>query len=481
MTVSLDHAQVYDVEAFPNCFTLTAMPLMYDGCSVWEISDYRDDRRELIQWFNWLYSNAVPMIGFNNESYDYMMIHFIMAHPQCTAAEIYAKNEAYFHSSDKFAHTIWPRDRFAPQIDLFKIHHFDNKAKTTSLKALQFNMRAENVMDSPVPFGEPVTAEQVNHGVVPYNINDVTETKRFAHFSMGAIQFRLGLVGQFGLECLSWNDTKIGEKMLEQRLGDDVCYDRSSGRKQKRQTVRSRVALRDIIFPYIRFDNPEFQRIHSFMLDQVLTPDDLDVNIKTKGVFTNLTADVGGLTFYFGTGGVHASVESQRFIATEEWLIRDIDVEGLYPNIAIKNRLAPAHLGEAFIAEYAKIPAERKTHAKGTYMNAALKLAANGAWGKSNSKFSVFFDPQYAMSIPINGQLMICMLAEWLLTVPTIQLISVNTDGMTFQIHRDYLPAAMEIERRWEDFTHLTLESCFYSRLWVQNVNSYIAEYADEP
>lgn len=483
MTLSLDLAQVYDVESFPNVFTLTAEALHSDERRVYEISEYRDDRQYMLQWFNYLQQHQIPMIGFFSEQYDYAMVHFIYTNPHCTVADIYAKSQSIVNSTDRFGSTIWPRDRFAPQIDLAKVHHFDNKAKTTSLKALQVNMRSRTVMESPVPFGQPVAQVGVDAHVIPYNVHDVTETKRFAHISMGALQFRLGLIEQFGIECLSWNDTKIGEKMLEQRLGDDVCYDRSSGRKQRRQTVRHRIALNDIIFPYIKFDNPEFQRILTFMREQVLTPDDIDdpesTAIRTKGVFTNLRAEVGGLTFHFGTGGVHASVEAQRFEATDEWLIRDIDVEGLYPNIAIQNRLAPAHLGEAFIAEYAKIPLERKQHAKGTYQNAALKLAANGAWGKSNSKFSVFYDPQYAMTIPINGQLMICMLAEWLLSLPTITLIQANTDGITYRVHRDYLAAAQHMESLWQEYTKLKLEDAAYSRMWIRDVNNYVAEYTD--
>lgn len=477
--ITLDNAIVYDEECFPNLWTLQMECLHNDQRAVWEISEFRDDRHELRQWLNWLAANQVPMIGFNNEGYDYPMLHYLWMNPDATYHDLYKKNQSIIGSDDRFGSMIWARDRLAPQIDLYKVHHFDNKAKITSLKALQVNMRAKTVMESTVPFGAPVTAVEVETDVLPYGFHDVSETKRFAWQSMGAIEFRLGLVDQFGVECLSWNDTKVGEKMLEQRLGDDVCYDRSSGRKQRRQTVRAKIALRDIIFPYVSFEHPEFQRVHRFMLDQVLTPEDAadpDSPIKTKGVFTDLHATVGGLTFHFGTGGVHASVEAQRFHATDEWLIRDIDVASLYPSLAIVNKLAPEHLGSAFTTEYAKIPVERALHAKGTYMNAALKLAANGAWGKSNSMWSVFYDPQYAMTIPINGQLLICMLVEWLLSVPTIGLIAANTDGITYTIHRDHLDAAKAIERRWQDYTMLVLEDAAYSRMWIRDVNNYLAE-----
>lgn len=477
--INYDQAQVHDVEVFPNAFTLTASPMHYEGESVWEISDYRDDRLQLFAWFEWLHQNHIPMVGFNNEGYDYVICHFLYMNRDATPAQIYAKSQEVIGSRDRFAHVIWARDRFAPQIDLYKIHHFDNVAKITSLKSLQIAMRRESVRESRLPFDLPVAAHHVDGEVIPYNRSDVDSTKQFAHCSAGAIDFRLGLIDQFGLDCLCWNDTKIGERMLEQRLGDRVCYDWSSGRKQKRQTVRHQIRLRDIIFPYIQFQNPEFQRVHQFMLEQVLTSDDAsgpDTKIKTKGVFTTLSASVGGLEFDFGTGGVHASVEAQRFEADDTWMIRDIDVASLYPSIAIVNGLAPEHLGQAFIAEYAKIPAERKQHAKGTYMNAALKLAANGAWGKSNSKFSVFYDPQYAMTIPINGQLLICMLAEQLLAVPSIRLIQANTDGITFMIRRDELQLAKQIEQRWEDYTKLVLEDAEYSRMWIRDVNNYVAE-----
>ncbi len=484
MPFDLSNAVVYDIEVLPNCFTLTMEMLHQDVIATWEISDFRDDRVALMTWFNWLNQTQTPMIGFNNLGYDYIIIHYIFNNPNCTPADIYAKNQQIFasQSGNRFELMIWDRDRFAPQIDLFKIHHFDNRAKTTGLKALEINMRSENVMDSPIQFGVPVTEQQVQEHLIPYNIHDVKETKRFAHYSMKAIEFRIGLIPQFGLEVLNYNDTKIGAKTLEQRIGEDILYDRSSGRKVIRQTIRHKIALNDIIFPYIRFSNPEFQRVLDYMRAQVLTPDDIDdpdAPIKTKGVFSGLSAHVGSLDFHFGTGGIHGSVSAQRVISSEDWLIRDIDVEGLYPNIAIVNRLAPEHLGDVFITEYAKIPAERKKHAKGTVENASFKLAANGTYGNSNNKFSPFLDAQFTMTITINGQLMLCMLAEWLIAVPTLQIIQINTDGITYRIHRDHEPTAAAICKQWEAYTCLKLEDANYRRMFIRDVNNYIAESLD--
>jgi hypothetical protein len=496
MTFSLEKAIVYDIEILPNVFTLHMEGLFSDVFSTWEISQYRDDRKELFQWFDYLYRNKIPMIGFNTINYDYPMIHYLFNNPQITNADLYAKSQQIIGGNDKFGNIIWDRDRFAPQIDLFKIYHMDNKAKTTSLKALQFNMRCDDIVEGKLPWDQPASEHDINTDLIPYNKSDVAKTKQFALHSLDAINFRIGLISDFGIDVLNYNDTKIGEKMLVKRLGEDLCYERTPrwdgdnyGRKKTRQTIRHRIALNDIIFPYVSFEDPEFNRVLSYLRGQVLTPaeiDDIgkeDVSIRTKGVFTGLKAHVGGIEFKFGTGGIHASVNAQRIVATDEWLIRDIDVASLYPNIAIKNRLAPEHLGEAFVQEYAKLPAERKEwqakKGKKCIEANSLKLASNGTYGKTNDKFSPFFDPQYTMAVTINGQFLLCMLAEWLLKVPTLSIIQANTDGITYYIHRDHLDAAKAVEKRWQEFTLLTLEDVSYSRMFIRDVNNYVAEGTD--
>lgn len=490
MTFSLEYAIVYDVETLPNFFCLHMETLYGNQSSTWEISEFRDDRLQLLAWFDWCNRGQIPMVSFNGIHYDYPMIHFIWSNPNATYDQIYAKSQAIISNyNDKFAHAIWERDRFAPQIDLFKIHHMDNKAKTTSLKALQINMRLPSVVDAPIDFNLPTDPHTIETKIIPYNKYDVSATKAFAFHSIQAIEFRQSLVPQFGPDVMNWNDSKIGSKILEQRLGDELCFDRSSGRRVMRQTPRDRIALNEIIFPFIHFNNPEFARVLDYMKQQVLTPADIEndeykvAKVQTKGVFAGLHATVDGIEYKFGTGGLHGSVERQRIVATEEWLIRDIDVASLYPSIAIVNDLAPAHLGHAFVVEYANLPKERKEwqvkKGKKCVEANSLKLAANGTYGNSNSEFSVFFDPKYTITITVNGQLMLAMLVEWLLTVPTIRIIQANTDGITYIIHRDNLEKAKEIEKQWEKLTKLTLESIHYTRMWIKDVNNYIAEYEE--
>lgn len=483
--MNLNNSVVYDIETYPNCFTLAMECLNSDLKAVWEISHKRDDRYQLMEWFTWLSRTETPMIGFNSLHFDYPVIHALFSDPRMSVEQIYAKAMSIIQSNDKFANTVWASNRFAPQIDLFTIYHFDNPAKSTSLKWLQVNMKSESVVDLPFPVGCNLDAEQIDHYLKPYNFHDVAKTKAFAQQSKSAFDFRVNLIPQFGVDVVNWNDTKIGEQMVISKIGDELCYDRSTGRRKTRQTPRAYINLNDIIFPYINFEHPEFSRVLDYMRQQVLKPDEFADSevIKTKGVFTNLSAHVGGLDFGFGVGGIHASLEKKRFVANENWLIKDIDVAALYPSIAIQNRLAPAHLGEAFINVYSELPKERKKwqqdKGKKCVEANALKLASNGVYGKSNSMFSPFYDPQFTMTITINGQLMLCMLAEQLIKIPTLQLIQANTDGITYAVHKDYLPTTVEIENWWQNLTKLVLEEGFFNRIWIRDVNNYLAEGID--
>lgn len=497
--INLDDALGYDEETFPNCFTLNLRSLFHDFSDTFEISEFRDDRPRLREVLNWIHRTQTVMVGFNNIGFDYPILHLIFNNPNAGYREIYDKAQAIINSGygdRKFDHIIHADKRFAPQIDLFKINHFDNPAKSTGLKALEINMRSHFVVDMPVQVGTMLTREQIDGLLISYNKHDTSEANRFALYNLEAIRFRMSLVEQFGIDVLNWPDTKIGARMMEQRLGAELCYTVNEyGRRLMRQTPRDRIPLADIIFPYIQFNHPEFNRVLHYLRGQVLTsaelkepgrettPTDKPGKVQTKGVFTDLKATIDGFEFGFGTGGIHGSINATRVVATDEWLIRDIDVASLYPSIAIVNRLAPEHLGQRFVEVYASLPVERKKWQKEKGKKCVeantLKLAGNGVYGNSNNPYSVFYDPKFTMTVTVNGQLMLCMLAERLMTVPTLRIIQINTDGITYYIHRDHEPAAAQVCKEWEAATLLTLEDTNYRRMFIRDVNNYIAEGMD--
>jgi hypothetical protein len=147
----------------------------------------------------------------------------------------------------------------------------------------------------------------------------------------------------------------------------------------------------------------------------------------------------------------------------------------MYPAVAIANGFAPEHLGKDFTVAYKQLQTDRKLYKKGTAMNLILKLAGNGAFGNSNNPFSPLYDPKFTFSITVNGQLQLLQLVELLSLIPGIQLIQANTDGITALVPRGVSYLFDLWKNDWENNTGLKLEDVEYSKMWIQNVNNYIA------
>jgi hypothetical protein len=400
--------------------------------------------------------------GYNNLGFDYPVIHKILKN----AANGVTVEQIYEHASSiiatpfnqRFNNMVWPSDCLIPQIDLYKIHHFDNSAKSTSLKMLEFNMRMNSIEDLPIPVGTVLTPDQLEI-LKSYMWHDITATLDFHNLSMDMITFRESLTAKYGKDFTNFNDTKIGAEIFLHELGQAGIY---TGSKTPRPSIR----LNDVILPNIEFEHPEFQRIHQWFKTQVITA--------TKGVFEDVNCTIDGVRYDFGTGGLHAAVSNKIYHSTDTHVVQLRDVASYYPNLAIKNSWYPEHLGIGFCSIYEGLYNQRKSYAKGTAENAALKLALNGTYGNSNNKYSPFYDPQFTMAITVNGQLLLCLLIEKLLKAPSFELISANTDGIAYKVGKHELQYVEDVCDWWQAFTRLELETDYIDHYFAKDVNNYM-------
>lgn len=464
----------YDCETYPNAFTIGFIHPVTRRKWLFEISNRRNDIQLFCLFLEVLKQQGCRMVGYNNIGFDYPVIHFIYKNRNAciTVTDIYDKAMSIINAPHhaRFAHMVWESDWIVEQLDLYKIHHFDNMAKATSLKVLEFNMRMQSIEDLPFDVGIDLTSEQIDV-LISYMWHDIDATDMFADRTVKQIAMREGLTKTFDKNMMNMSDVKIGEVILvtEMEKAGIKCFEYVDNKKKKRQTKRDSVDLGQVIFPYVKFERVEFQNIQNYLAARVIT--------EFKGVFKGLIATVDGVDYKFGTGGIHASVESQVVHTNDTHQLVDVDVASFYPNLAIKNKLFPAHLGEEFGDAYEGVYHTRKTYPKGSAENGAFKLALNGAYGGSNNEYSPFFDTQFTMAITINGQLLLCMLVEQMLKVPGLRMIQANTDGITYLCPHEYLDHTRSICRWWEQVTNLELEEALYSRMFIRDVNSYMAEY----
>lgn len=464
----------WDIETYPNVFTLSAehcwLPLKWQ----FQISPWRDDSRAIIEWVRLMNHYGARLVGFNSVGFDYPVLHMLLNMGKSDARTLYEKAISIISSQDDFdrwAHNVKPSDRQIPQIDLFKIHHFDNKARSTSLKVLEFNMKMDDVSDLPFPVGTTLDDSQTQV-LLDYNTHDVTATKRFYHETVNMIRFREEMAAKYpGKDWINFNDTKIGKEYFQLRLEQAgvQLYDFGAGGRKPRQTRRPVIHLREAILPWIKFNHPDLNRIADWLRSQSIT--------ETIGVFAGLTAVVNGFEFVFGLGGIHGSISNEIVYSDDDAEIVDLDVTSYYPNLAIVNGFHPAHLGGTFAAIYSDLFEERKKYPKKSTESAMLKLALNGVYGDSNNQHSVFYDPLFTMTITLNGQLLLCLLAEKMMEqVPGIRVIQVNTDGATFKVPRVHRETFNSVAKWWMETTRLNLEEAVYETMAIRDVNNYVAK-----
>lgn len=550
---------IWDLETFPNCFTACFVYANGQGIRVFEISDRKNETEGLLEFLRKVKVGDYRLVGFNSVGFDYPILHHILTKAKkafkkgepvkLTAKELYKVAMDLINAQDdeKFGKMIKQDDVIIRQVDLYKIHHFDNRAKATSLKVLEFNMRSKNIEDLPFPVGTILDDKQKDT-LIKYNKHDVMETLKFYWYSYDALKLRDELSIQFGFDCTNYNDTKIGSELFINSLEKaqkGLCYIQSDRGRKMRQTKRDRIVIKDCLFDYLKFKRPEFQAVHNWFKSQVITEtkgafsdylehqlgdvakyaemvvkkkklsDPIDKKNKRyvpsedlievlkkeqplgwieekelkspKGaisyywcynVVETINVIIDGLRFDFGTGGIHASLSSVTVSSDDDYQIIDADVASMYPNISISNNAHPEHLGLTFCKVYKHLYEERKKYPKGSGANAAIKLALNGVYGKSNSEYSPFFDPAYTMKITINGQLSLCMLAEMYLEIGC-KLIQCNTDGVTALVPKDKVEDYYRVSKEWEQIVKLDLEYAEYSKMYLSDVNNYLAVYMD--
>lgn len=464
---------VYDVEQFINFH-----------CCTFKDRDNPDDIRQFVicesrndieKYYKFLKEEVAGLIGFNNVNFDYPLIHYLMrlmlgySHgiitpdPNILNASLHEEVKRLI----KEEYTSIPEDEvLIPQLDVYKIHHFDNKAKATSLKAVEIAINFPNVQD--IPFDEDHIIEpEEEQMVLDYNLNDVEATYQFYLLTKDMVDLRKKLGDKYGINLRNANDPKIGQEIFGRQIA------KRKGWKYKylkdMRTYRHYIDLNECILPYIAFNSKEF---NTLLEDLKTTVIETTYNAFDKSVIYK------GFKYDYGTGGIHGCIEPGIYESDDTHIIIDIDVKSFYPNIAIVNNFYPQHLGVEFIYVYEELFQERikAQLAKDQATNSGLKLALNGVYGKSNDKFSLFYDPKYTMQITINGQLLLSMLCEQIIdTLPAVQMLQVNTDGITIRIPKHYYDYLMGICKRWEQLTNLTLEYAEYKKMVIRDVNNYLA------
>jgi hypothetical protein len=431
-------------------------------------------------------------VGYNNLRFDSQVVEWILRNHdnwhELTNLEITAKIAQkaadVIHDAN---YDVFPEykesDLSCKQIDLFKVHHFDNKNRRVSLKRLEFEMDLENIEEMPIHhLAENMTKDDVIV-TTEYCINDVWATYEFYKVTIGdtehplykgdnKIELRMDIEEEFGIPCLNYSDSKIGDEMIKKYY----CEEKGIQYKDlPKKGTFSNVYVKNCIANYVEFQTPELQQFLNRIKKLKLgVQDDFKEEIHFYGN-----------VYSFMKGGLHTENKPEVFEADDEYEIVDWDVSSYYPAIIINNKRYPRHLGKEFLAGYKRMFERRlelkplaKKDKKIKGIVGALKLAVNSVYGKSSDMQNWIYDRQLTMFTTITGELSLMMLIE-MYELNGIHVISANTDGVTIRIKKDKLDDMRKINTWWQNLTEYELERTDYQKIIFSTVNDYIAIKTD--
>jgi hypothetical protein len=467
---------VHDYETLQNCFTGVFENYKTTETKVFVIHDLQNDLNKFVTFLQECVTEKQWHISYNGLAFDAQITHFILDNYNdwldltgCEIANIiyrYAQRTIQKSNNKEFAD--YPQWKMSiGQIDIFKMHHWDNPAKRSSLKWIQYSMDWNNILEMPIHHESIITTKEEIDIILEYCINDVKSTKEIYNRSKSQISLRKELTKTYGIDLFSASEPRISKELFGYYLSEKLNIPKKELKNMR--THRDIIKIKDIILPYINFTSNEF----STLLQRFKA---LDVNAKNlKGSF-KYSIDYKNVKTDFGLGGVHGARKKGVYESNEDMIIMSSDVTSFYPNLAIRNRWSPGHFPvDTFCDQYEWFFEERKKIPKSNPMNYVYKIILNSTFGLSNDEKSFFYDPELCMKITINGQLTLMMLYEQIMErIPGAIALLQNTDGIETIIPRKYYDEYMLICKEWEDITNLLLEHDQYQKLVLADVNNYI-------
>lgn len=502
------NVEIYDTEVLGGMFLYCGYNPSTEKWYVYEITEYTNDLFALVKHLN--DTKDCYMVSYNGINYDAQILQFILDNYD-RWIDYDAKKILYLVK--KFSNKViedsnydlfppFREEEFSvPQIDLLRVHHFDNENKRTSLKWLEFSMDFYNVEEMPYEHTQEVFTRKEIEQVIAYCKNDVEATHEFWKYTIGnveheeyrgkdKIQDRLDVISTMGfpMKALSWNDVKIGDeinkKVYCEKSGMNVkqLYDLKKNRKPTK-----RFTYGDCIPDYVTFRSPLFQEFHARMRK-------VKVNLMEKEEYP---FTVNGLQLVIAKGGIHSNEKNRIIRPKPSEILMDADIGSQYPWSIIKRKLFPSHLSSAWLIGYKDVFLKRiafKRMIKDPSLGAAekrkmkglsemYKLSLNGGgFGKTNERNSWQYDPFVQFSCTIGNQFEILMLIEDLM-LGGIQTISANTDGIVCLFNETQIESYYEICENWEkkvgNFEQGKLEYTQYEKMIQATVNDYLAIKVD--
>ena len=342
---------------------------------------------------------------------------------------------------------------------------FNEIVPRKSLKEVEGNLRLD-ITETTVPFDLPTkwTKEQYEE-VVYYCTCDVKALFPLFDKLIGKYKSKyiISNLGHIDPEIgLSYTNTKLTAVLL--------------GAKRKEYDDPYKYVYPDIV------DKTKIPKEALEYIDDLIEHNSLDY--KREAPLLHLK----DIDFQIGEGGGHAFKKTGVYSydkSKNRKLLCNFDVSSLYPNIvrifgyssrSQSNKQAYVDIVEMRMKTKKNQLSEeflKSINTTNKELKGGLKLPINSYTGGLRAKFSELYDPVQGFSICVTGQLLILQLIHDLEKIPTLEMVSANTDAVMFEIDKEYKPMAIKVLDNWQELTGLELEEDDIVKIFMRDVNNY--------
>lgn len=310
-----------------------------------------------------------------------------------------------------------------------------------------------------------------------YNKNDVFLCGEIVRQKPDEVKLRYSLSNAFNLNLLSCSRANIADKLLAK------FYSELSGLNKKQfeklRTERTKLSFNKIIFPHIKFQTPELQKLLAEMKQVVITRTNKDAFSKEINFY--------GTKYTLATGGIHSVDRPGIFRSTDDYTYIHYDIGSFYPSTMVAYNIAPKHLNQQVFIKMVDYFRTTRLKCKHTSDDVemlikgvpnklsaeALKIVINAIYGKFGSETYFLYDRFAQMQVTINGQLMVMMVIE-ALELAGIHVISANTDGIIVKLYKNKEEQFKQITDEWCAFNKMTADSERYKLFITRDINNYL-------
>lgn len=312
---------VYDIEAFPNFFSVTIKNTESGNIKTYEISDRKNDMPNIAKLF---LRKGIQFVGFNSMHYDSPLISYILInYKRLILRPVWEITYELKQFSDKIINSetsaSWSQYKYAnlfPDLDLLAMK-WSQKLRT-SLKALQVTMEYRNVEEYSGDFNEPLPKDKIDE-LINYNINDVESTEELLNRCKNDIDLRIAIEDKYHISALNKDGVNLGMEIIKKYYLDDTG--KSWNEIKDLRSCVDEIPLKDVIFDYIEFHNSTLQNVL-----KKLKSTTIPITNIPKGYKFEIKFEIGGVRHTYGIGGLHSENNPEKFEPDNNEMLIDSDV-----------------------------------------------------------------------------------------------------------------------------------------------------------